>query len=137
MSFAKPLFVVLSAVAWPLVGLADQPQGGNSSRLATFQDAGNYYFALSLQADPAGDYPLASAYEVVVLVDTSATQTGPVRIESLDVAQELARSLPAGASVALLACVVFVFGYWAISARKWFTGPQHTIDTAVVEAFED
>ncbi|MCA9158915.1 MAG: hypothetical protein KDA72_11340, partial [Planctomycetales bacterium] len=104
MSFAKPLFVLLSAVAWPLVGLAGHPQGGNSSRLATFQDAGNYYFALSVQADPAGDYPLASAYEVVVLVDTSATQTGPVRLESLEVARELARSLPAGASVALLAC---------------------------------
>ena len=27
--------------------------------------------------------------------------------------------------------------WWAVSARKWFTGPQHTIDTAVVEAFED
>ena len=25
--------------------------------------------------------------------------------------------------------------WWAVSARKWFTGPKHTIDQAVVEAF--
>ena len=27
--------------------------------------------------------------------------------------------------------------WWFASARKWFTGPKHTIDMAVVEAFED
>jgi amino acid transporter len=27
--------------------------------------------------------------------------------------------------------------WWQLSARHWFTGPKHTIDTAVVEAFED
>jgi hypothetical protein len=26
--------------------------------------------------------------------------------------------------------------WWSVSAKKWFTGPKHTIDTAVVEAFE-
>ncbi len=26
--------------------------------------------------------------------------------------------------------------WWRVSARKWFTGPKHTIDPAVVEAFE-
>ncbi|MCA9132737.1 MAG: hypothetical protein KDA45_06270, partial [Planctomycetales bacterium] len=74
--------------------------------MATFQDASHHFFALSLQADPTGDYPLADAYEVVVVVDTSATQTGPVRIESLEVLDELARSLPVSARVSLLACDV-------------------------------
>ena len=27
--------------------------------------------------------------------------------------------------------------WWWLSARKWFTGPKHTIDTAVTEAFKD
>lgn len=27
--------------------------------------------------------------------------------------------------------------WWHLSAKKWFTGPKHTIDTAVVEAFKD
>lgn len=27
--------------------------------------------------------------------------------------------------------------WWHVSAKKWFTGPKHTIDEAVVEAFKD
>ncbi len=27
--------------------------------------------------------------------------------------------------------------WWQVSARTWFTGPKHTFDTAVVEAFDD
>jgi len=27
--------------------------------------------------------------------------------------------------------------WWQLSAKKWFTGPRHTIDKAVVEAFKD
>lgn len=27
--------------------------------------------------------------------------------------------------------------WWQVSAKKWFTGPKHTIDTEVIEAFED
>ena len=27
--------------------------------------------------------------------------------------------------------------WWHVSAKKWFTGPKHTIDAAVVEAFDD
>ena len=32
----------------------------------------------------------------------------------------------------LILCV-----WWQLSAKKWFTGPKHTIDAAVVEAFDD
>lgn len=129
MSFAKPLFVLLATVAAPLVGLAEQPsrngESSAASRLATFQDAGSYYFALSLQADPAADYALPDSYEVVVLVDTSATQTGPVRLESLEVVDELARSLPTSARAALLACDVdsvdLSGGLLATADAKWET----------------
>ena len=27
--------------------------------------------------------------------------------------------------------------WWHSSAKKWFTGPKHTIDSAVIEAFDD
>ena len=27
--------------------------------------------------------------------------------------------------------------WWQVSAKKWFTGPKHTIDQAVVDAFDD
>ena len=27
--------------------------------------------------------------------------------------------------------------WWHASAKKWFTGPKHTIDEAVLEAFDD
>ncbi|MEP9365033.1 amino acid permease [Nocardioides sp. CN2-186] len=27
--------------------------------------------------------------------------------------------------------------WWQLSAKKWFTGPKHTIDQAVIEAFDD
>ena len=33
--------------------------------------------------------------------------------------------------------ILLVTIWWFASARKWFTGPKHTIDQAVIEAFED
>ncbi|HZJ07128.1 MAG TPA: amino acid permease [Nocardioidaceae bacterium] len=33
--------------------------------------------------------------------------------------------------------VVLLAIWWSVSAKHWFTGPKHTIDKAVVEAFED
>ncbi len=136
MSFAKPLSLVLAAVLAPFYGLAETGHAeqvsasGASSRLATFreagfQEAGSHYFALSLQADSAAEYPLADNYEVVLLVDTSATQTGAVRIESLEVLDELAASLPASSRVGLLACDVesvnLSDGLVATTDAKWET----------------
>jgi hypothetical protein len=33
--------------------------------------------------------------------------------------------------------LILLFIWWQVSAKKWFTGPKHTIDEAVVHAFED
>ncbi|MEC8557651.1 MAG: hypothetical protein VXZ82_21830, partial [Planctomycetota bacterium] len=95
------LFLTCSAK----VGWAADPVEA-STRWATFEEEGNQFFALSVQADPTGNYPKASGVEVVVLMDTSATQTGPVRLESLEVLEELALSLPAGSKINLMACDV-------------------------------
>lgn len=41
------------------------------------------------------------------------------------------------APVVTLGALVLLTIWWKTSAHKWFTGPKHTIDRAVVEAFED
>lgn len=33
--------------------------------------------------------------------------------------------------------LIFLTLWWHVSAKKWFTGPKHTIDEAVIEAFDD
>jgi len=35
------------------------------------------------------------------------------------------------------AVLLGITAWWALSAKHWFTGPKHTIDQAVVEAFDD
>ncbi len=94
--------LVLAFVTLPLAAISGQPPSKGASRWATFKNAaGENYFALSLQA--AQDLPSASQVEVVVIVDTSASQTGPVRLESIEVLNELAANLPLNAKVSLLA----------------------------------
>ncbi len=125
MSFAKPLWFLIAIAFVPQLARGEGPQSSGSSRMATFRDAGHHYFALSLLPDAEADYPRPAAYEVVVVFDTSATQTGPVRLEALEVLEELAATLPAGASVGLLACdvetVVLSDGLVASSDPKWDT----------------
>ena len=41
------------------------------------------------------------------------------------------------APVLTIGSLVVLGIWWRLSARKWFTGPKHTVDTAVVEAFDD
>ncbi|RLV49478.1 amino acid permease [Nocardioides mangrovicus] len=41
------------------------------------------------------------------------------------------------APVLTIGSLVVLAIWWNVSAKKWFTGPKHTIDTAVMEAFED
>lgn len=41
------------------------------------------------------------------------------------------------APILTLGSLVVLAVWWTVSARHWFTGPQHTIDPAVVEAFEE
>jgi amino acid transporter len=41
------------------------------------------------------------------------------------------------APVVTLGALLLLVIWWEASAKKWFTGPKHTIDQAVVEAFGD
>jgi amino acid transporter len=40
------------------------------------------------------------------------------------------------APIVTIGALVLLVIWWETSAKHWFTGPKHTIDTAVVEAFE-
>jgi amino acid transporter len=41
------------------------------------------------------------------------------------------------APVVTLGALLVLVIWWEVSAKKWFTGPKHTVDQAVVEAFGD
>ena len=41
------------------------------------------------------------------------------------------------APIVTSAALILLTIWWNVSAKKWFTGPKHTIDEAVVEAFDD
>jgi len=39
--------------------------------------------------------------------------------------------------IVTLGALLLLTIWWKASAKNWFTGPKHTIDEAVVKAFED
>ena len=41
------------------------------------------------------------------------------------------------APILTIGALIILWDLVEASARKWFTGPKHTIDPAVVEAFDD
>jgi len=41
------------------------------------------------------------------------------------------------APIVTIGALVLLTIWWETSAKKWFKGPKHTVDTAVVEAFDD
>jgi uncharacterized protein with von Willebrand factor type A (vWA) domain len=72
--------------------------------MATYRgDDGIVHFALSLRAQELGE---ARNVPTVILVDTSASQTGRIRRESLAVVDALIEGMDAGSEVAILACDV-------------------------------
>ncbi len=124
MSFVKHVFVLAALIA-PSVAFADTPQVGGASRLATFEDAEGKYFALSVKADERASYPEAENYEVVVLFDTSASQSGQIRTDALEVLDELGQSFSTATSVSLIACdvetVPLTEGLVSVSDPAWET----------------
>jgi len=41
------------------------------------------------------------------------------------------------APIVTVGALVILAVWWQVSAKHWFTGPKHTIDEAVIEAFND
>ena len=103
---AKQLCLLFSTLVVPMLGAVAAPPVGSTSRWATYDASGTSYFAVSVQPDTASSVPLPARHEVVVMVDTSASQTGPVRVEGLEVVEELLSELPTNAAISLVACDV-------------------------------
>ncbi|MHB8864811.1 MAG: vWA domain-containing protein, partial [Pirellulaceae bacterium] len=80
--YLLPLFLLLSGLVSPTAWPADLPADAFGARLATFDKAaGESYFALSVT--PQQRVTAAKVQDVVILVDTSASQTGLFREDSL------------------------------------------------------
>ena len=94
MSKCLPIrLATLSLVAAVLAIAADAAEpGADAAHLQTYTAAdGVNYFALSLKPD--ANLPAAEGHDVVVLLDTSASQTGPFRTEGLAVLKAALDSL--------------------------------------------
>ena len=85
-------------------GLSAYATEAIKNRLVTYQDEGKTLFALSLL--PTHEFAAKSAPQVAVVVDTSASQNGDFRTDSIAIAQSIVEALPASAMVSLLACDV-------------------------------
>jgi len=91
---------------------ARQDSTAKAARLATFKPpVGQSYFALSLKSslkelDPPILADNSSQRKIVILFDTSASQTGIARTDGFASVRDMVDSLPADTQVALLACDV-------------------------------
>jgi tetratricopeptide (TPR) repeat protein len=73
-----------------------------TSRLATYDDSGKTLFALSIVPDAVS--PESKAPSIAIIVDTSASQNGDFRRESIEIARGIVEALPDTAKVSLFAC---------------------------------
>ena len=106
-SALSPLALV-SPLAAPNAWAGELLKAGQSKLATVIDPAGNTLYALSLTAaiEPAESVALAkatAAMPVVLLVDTSASQIGQIRRDSLEIVQFAMRGFE-NRSVALLAC---------------------------------
>ena len=71
----RGILTFLAVVAFQAVAVA---QSQSQSRLGTFDHGNETYFALSVKAQPS---KLLRASDIVICVDTSASQNGPYKRE--------------------------------------------------------
>ena len=85
-------------------GLSAYSTEAKNSRLVTYQEEGKTLFALSLL--PTQEFDAKNSPHVAVVVDTSASQNGDFRSDSIEIAQSIISALPSKSIVSLLACDV-------------------------------
>jgi hypothetical protein len=96
------LAVPLVMLATTLVAMADLAGGSNPSELATFDSpTGETFFALSLHPTVAA--PAQAGHDIVVLFDTSASQTGAYRDDALTAVRSMLSRLGPDDRVKLMA----------------------------------
>ncbi|NQU24828.1 MAG: VWA domain-containing protein [Candidatus Nealsonbacteria bacterium] len=115
---SQHLLVSQLAVILLVAATATPVQAASHARLDTFVDAaGETYFALSLQPDTPETSP--SGRDVVILLDTSASQTGDFRRDALSTLDGILARLSADDRVDLTAVDVH-----AVSMTRGFVAPD-------------
>ncbi|RCS54678.1 hypothetical protein DTL42_05995 [Bremerella cremea] len=89
----------------------------DATKVATYQQAaGPRYFAMSVSLD---EKPVPTPSEVVVLIDTSASQAAAYRQDSIATAKAILKALPSDSRVQVLAGDLY-----AVHLTKSFVAPQ-------------
>ena len=96
-TFASLILVVALALVMSASSLAEKPV----ARMGTYEKDGQDFFALSLLPQVAADP--AQKNDVVILVDTSASQAGRYRAEELAAVQSMLATLSTNDRVELMA----------------------------------
>ena len=105
----RGMFVALLAVGMQAIfanesfasGLEGFEPGSDEPRMATFDNAGETHFALSIMPKVSTESQRAS--DIVVFVDTSASQAGPFKRDSITALKHLIRNLNAEDRIQIVA----------------------------------
>ena len=115
----RGLFVVLvglSFVTTPFGTVVAQTENTSPTRMATFEDAGETSFALSIGPE-SQDRQRAS--DVIVFVDTSASQTGAYKRDSIELLRGLIRNLSGDDRISICA-----IDLESVALFRGFVGPM-------------
>ncbi|TWT88415.1 hypothetical protein Mal64_18960 [Pseudobythopirellula maris] len=115
MKSMRPYFALSLAVAAMLAIAADAPAADASAARLYSHPAGDAFFAVGLEPSEGELNAAPAPSRVVVLFDTSASQTGPYRSTALAALESLLASLDAGQQVELMAA--------DLTARPMTDGP--------------
>ena len=91
----RGILTFVAVIAFQAVAVAQ-----SQVRLATFDNARETYFALSVKAEPTSE---SRASDVVIYVDTSASQSGAFKRDSIATVQQVLRNLSADDRVKIVA----------------------------------
>ncbi len=123
-------FLLLGGLLLSAATAADPPVNSQGARLATYdQSSGESFFALSLT--PRVNAEAAKAQELVVLVDTSASQVGLYRDDTLAALDSLVSRLDDQATIRL-----FAVDLTAVPMSDGFVKPRSPEWTRSLEEIE-
>ena len=121
----RGILTFVAVIAFQAVAVA---QSQSQCRLATYDNAGKTYFALSAKAQPSES---SRASDVVICVDTSASQSGPYKRGSVAIVKQLLRNLSAEDRVKILAVDID-----PVALTKDFVSPNASSVGAAMEQLE-
>ena len=95
----RGILTFMAVIAFQAVAIAQ-----SESRLATFDHGDETYFAMSVKAQLS---ELSRASDVIICIDTSASQNGPYKRDSIAIVKQILRNLSADDRVKIMACLLY------------------------------